>query len=299
MKTMTRREMLCGLVLGLAVIPTSNALADSGADPLALNEKTPLEGPSDSGGFLTPEEFTELQKQDRIRQYNYYIENLAPYVRTVPFGETYPLANVPEAFQPCVYWNGTMEVTVLAASLHASIEDALTVYDLGEADVSPQPSSQPNSFGRSTNWELLVTQIQVTNIDAQNFEGAYYFTIETFAPKSIELNIEGTGFREITPRLASFDGATQDMIPGHSNENRFELLPGETKTITASYWISYSYNDADGTVVQTHSPANTILRPELATNPTAYGLIHFELGLSDPQKGDEDSEEEHTHEGAS
>ena len=50
--------------------------------------------------------------------------------------------------------------------------------------------------------------------------------------------------------------------------------------LTIGYWIPFSYEE-DSVTIYMVNPANTVLRPELAGNPTAYGPIRFDLGLPD------------------
>lgn len=221
-----------------------------------------------------------------------YEDQLAPYKQTVPLGETFSLANLENApitittpsgeqlqinVPKYVPWVGTLDVTVLDATLYDSLEDARATNNLGVV-LSPIP---PEGL---SNPKIFVMHIEVTNVDATPGYTVEtpeeYFALDAFRPYFPDTNeaIETRSGLSLAADLATFDGAPEGLYPQSPYTNDFELAIGETRVLTASWWV-------EGAV----DPALIVVRPSLsATNP---GPITFDLGFGDDSTQDGESHE--------
>ncbi len=210
-----------------------------------------------------------------------YEEQLTPYKRVAPLGKAFSLANLDDApiiittpagtpietsVSIFVSWVGTLNVTVLDATLYSSLEEAQRTNDLGTI-IDPTP---PRHIADP---RLLVMHVKVTNVDAipghTAEEPEEYFPINTFKPYQPYADEAAGSFMDYTGgTLAAFDGAPEGIGPQSPYINDFALPVGETRTLTAGWWV-------DGAV----DPSLIIVRPSLSSSEP--GPITFELELDD------------------
>lgn len=218
-----------------------------------------------------------------------YEEQLAPYKQTVPLGTTFSLANLENApitittpsgeqvqakVPTYVPWVGTLNVTVLDATLYDSLEDAQATNDLGVV-LNPTPPESPSDP------KLLVMRIEVTNVDATPGYTVKtpweYFALDAFRPYSPDADeaVETRSGLGFAADLATFDGAPEGLDPQSPYGNDFALAIGETRVLTVSWWV-------EGAV----DPALIVVRPSLSA--TSPGPITFDLGFgkNSSQNGD-------------
>ena len=208
-----------------------------------------------------------------------YEEQLVPYKQTVPLGKTSSLANLDDApivittpagkpietsVSRFVSWVGTLNATVLDTTLCDSLEEAQKTSDLGTV-INPTP---PKHIADP---RLLVMHVKVTNVDAipgyTAEEPEEYFPIGTFKPYQPHADGAAGSFMDYTGgTLATFDGAPEGIEPQSPYANDFALPIGETRTLTASWWV-------DGAV----DPSLIVVRPSLSASEP--GPITFELEL--------------------
>ena len=171
-----------------------------------------------------------------------------------------------------VSWVGTLDVTVLDVTLYDSLEEAQAAAELG-AVLQPAP---PKGIADP---KLLVMRLEVTNVDATPGytveEPEEYFPIGTFKPYQPYADEAAGSFMDYTGgTLAAFDGAPEGIEPQSPYANDFALPVGETRTLTASWWV-------DGAV----DPSLIVVRPSLSgSNP---GPVTFDLGLGGGDEPDE------------
>ena len=112
--------------------------------------------------------------------------------------------------------------------------------------------------------------LEVTNVDATPGYTAgapeEYFALGAFKPYHPYADEAAGSFMDYTGgTLATFDGAPEGIEPQSPYVNDFALPVGETRVLTASWWI-------DGAV----DPSLIVVRPSLsASNP---GPVTFESG---------------------
>ena len=208
-----------------------------------------------------------------------YEEQLVPYKQTVPLGKTFSLANLDDApivittpagkpietsVSRFVSWVGTLNATVLDTTLCDSLEEAQKTSDLGTV-INPTP---PKHIADP---RLLVMHVKVTNVDAipgyTAEEPEEYFPIGTFKPYQPHADEAAGSFMDYTGgTLATFDGAPEGIEPQSPYVNDFALPVGETRVLTASWWV-------DGAV----DPSLIVVRPSLSASEP--GPITFELEL--------------------
>lgn len=216
-----------------------------------------------------------------------YETQLAPYKQVVPLGETFSLANLEDApitittptgenvrinVPKFVPWVGTLDATVLDATPYGSLEEAQAAAELG-AVLQPTP---PEGIADP---KLLVMRLEVTNVDATPGYTAEapgeYFALDAFKPYYPCIGEAAGSFMDYAGgTLATFDGAPEGIGPQSPYVNDFALPAGETRTLTAGWWV-------DGAV----DPSLIIVRPSLSgSNP---GPVTFDLGLGGGDEPDE------------
>lgn len=280
----------CSPLQGEAREPQNQSAAPSSqatSDNPARDANSPQGDPADNA--LTPEQQTDMEKkvvQERDKLADYETQ-LAPYKQVVPLGETFSLANLEDApitittptgenvrinVPKFVPWVGTLDATVLDATPYGSLEEAQAAAELG-AVLQPTP---PEGIADP---KLLVMRLEVTNVDATPGYTAEtpgeYFALDAFKPYYPCIGEAAGSFMDyVGGTLATFDGAPEGLDPQSPYVNDFALPVGETRTLTAGWWV-------DGTV----DPSLIIMRPSLSgSNP---GPVTFDLGLG---RGDEPDE---------
>ena len=257
------------------------------SDNPTRDANSPQGDPADNA--LTPEQQADMEKkvgQERDKLADYETQ-LAPYKQVVPLGEAFSLANLEDApitittptgenvrtnVTKFVSWVGTLDVIMLDVALYDSLEEAQAAAELGTV-LQPAP---PKGIADP---KLLVMRLEVTNVDATPGytveEPEEYFPINTFKPYQPYADEAAGSFMDYTGgTLATFDGTPEGIEPQSPYVNDFALPVGETRVLTASWWI-------DGAV----DPSLIVVRPSLsASNP---GPVTFNLGLGG---GDEPNE---------
>ena len=199
-------------------------------------------------------------------------ESIASRKKTYALGETVLLTNV-DGMTPFLAWNGTLETTVLDATLYDSLEEAQTVGDLGTVLTAEAPSTLSVP-------QVLVMHVRVTNIDAvmrDPEEAALgFFSLDAFQPsypRTADGIMDNLTWRNyFSAELAAFDGVPEGLAEGSRFINDYALATGETRTLTMAWWVDGAH------------PSLITLRPSLsASNP---GPITFDLGLGSSASGD-------------
>lgn len=168
-----------------------------------------------------------------------------------------------------------MEITIEDARLYDSLEDARAKHNLGAILVTEVQAH--DYYG--PNVKLLVMTVAIHNIDAVSWsnDNNLFGTNPLLVPYYPEASaLEESGIIPWTSYwgcpLATFDGAPADA-PDNKKAS-FELLPGETRTLTLGYWVPGSGSTA---IPACTDYAKLIVRPSLSNEP---GTVIFELGLS-------------------
>ena len=270
-----------GPATGEGVGTAEGAAGGSGATGSAAGSSEGDTGPTvwdEEAGAARPMTVEEKSANDAANerertQLAEYEEQLAPYKKTVPLGETFSLANIDDGtvaitnpytgervetgVSRFVMWTGTLDVTVLDATVYDALPAAQAELELGEV-LSAEPPANLNDP------RLLVMHVQVTNVDATpGLDGIWYdaFPAEAFAPNYVA---DGSS-TVLAPSLATFDGAQKGLDAHDMERNDFVLAQGETRTLTLGFWVEGSSLD------------ELVVRPSLsASNP---GPIAFDLGL--------------------
>lgn len=256
--------------------------ADGG---VAMDANSPDGAPAEA--VLTPEQLAEmgaLQSQEKAALAAYEQE-LAPYKQTVPLGQTISLRNLSDAtltvttlageqvqanVAKYVPWVGTLDVTLLDATLYDSLENAQETAELGTVlREAPGYLEEPR---------LLVMHIKVTNVDATpgftSETPGEYFALDAFQPLYPYSDAAANSFLNYElATLATFDGAPEGLDPQSPYTNDFALVIGETRVLTIGWWVNGAID-----------PRNIIVRPSLSANNP--GPITFDLGLGATNGGE-------------
>ncbi len=266
-----------------SAIPTSQAPSNNPTRDANSPQGDPI------GNALTPEQQADMEKevnQERDELADYETQ-LTPYKQVVPLGKTFSLDNLDDApitiatpmgenvrinVPKFVSWVGTLDVTVLNVMLYDSLEDAQAAIELGAVlqPIPPEGIADP---------KLLVMRLEVTNVGATpgytTETPEDYFALDAFKPYYPCVDEAANSFMDyVGGALATFDSAPEGIGPQSPYVNDFALEQGETRTLTAGWWV-------DGAV----DPSFIVVRPSLsASNP---GPVTFDLGLGGGDEPDE------------
>ena len=264
---LTRRQVLYSVPFALAGLPSIFALFGCG-DNSQFEQTTQA-----ASGSQQPTEEDRRINETLEQLHDGHEEEISSYMQTASIGETFALANLDVEITVTNYitgeeiktkmpdfvpWDGTLEVSIDGVRTYESIQDAALAEPLGTI-IKSAPASGQRAFA-------LVVHMTLTNVDAVSRRDDGLFNTDAFNPTyTLTDAAYPASFRSA---IASFDGAVEEAKTNEKLLDCFSLNPGETKFLTAGWWVD---GDCDMSTLQ--------IRPSLSA--TDQGPIIFDLGLSD------------------
>ena len=264
---LTRRQVLYSAPFALAGLPSIFALFGCG-DSSQFEQTTQA-----ASGSQQPTEEDRQINETLEQLHDGHEEEISSYMQTASIGETFALANMDVEITVTNYitgeeiktkmpdfvpWDGTLEVLIDGVRTYESIQDAALAEPLGTI-IKSAPASGQRAFA-------LVVHMTLTNVDAVSRRDDGLFNTDAFNPTyTLTDAAYPASFRSA---IASFDGAVEEAKTNEKLSDCFSLNPGETKFLTAGWWVD---GDCDMSTLQ--------IRPSLSA--TDQGPIIFDLGLSD------------------
>ena len=264
---LTRRQLLYSVPFALAGLPSIFALFGCG-DSSQFEQTTQA-----ASGSQQPTEEDRRINEALEQLHDGHEEEISSYMQTASIGETFALANMDVEITVTNYitgeeiktkmpdfvpWDGTLEVLIDGVRTYESIQDAALAEPLGTI-IKSAPASGQRAFA-------LVVHMTLTNVDAVSRRDDGLFNTDAFNPTyTLTDAAYPASFRSA---IASFDGAVEEAKTNEKLSDCFSLNPGETKFLTAGWWVD---GDCDMSTLQ--------IRPSLSA--TDQGPIIFDLGLSD------------------
>lgn len=264
---LTRRQVLYSVPFALAGLPSIFALFGCG-DSSQFEQTTQA-----ASGSQQPTEEDRQINETLEQLHDEHEEEISSYMQTASIGETFALANMDVEITVTNYitgeeiktkmpdfvpWDGTLEVSIDGVRTYESIQNAALVEPLGTI-IKSAPASGQSAF-------ILVVHMTLTNVDAVSRRNDGLFNTDAFNPTYTLTDAAYPA--SLKSAIASFDGAVEEAKTNEKLLDCFSLNPGETKFLTAGWWVD---GDCDMSTLQ--------IRPSLSA--TDQGPIIFDLGLSD------------------
>ncbi len=264
---LTRRQVFYSVPFALAGLPSIFTLFGCG-DSSQFEQTTQA-----ASGSQQPTEEDRRINETLEQLHDGHEEEISSYMQTASIGETFALANMDVEITVTNYitgeeiktkmpdfvpWDGTLEVSIDGVRTYESIQDAALAEPLGTI-IKSAPASGQRAFA-------LVVHMTLTNVDAVSRRDDGLFNTDAFNPTyTLTDAAYPASFRSA---IASFDGAVEEAKTNEKLSDCFNLNPGETKFLTAGWWVD---GGCDMSTLQ--------IRPSLSA--TDQGPIIFDLGLSD------------------
>lgn len=236
--TVTRRCFVRGTALFMGLMG-SMELAGCAA---SAREASSSVSASDGQETAAADEVEEMAaiNEGSVAKKSEYEEQIKPYRQDFPLGQTASLANidadivitnpnngekVTSKLADYVPWDGAIEVSVDAAAVYGSIDEAMRENQLGQLTDSRSVVSGDE--------KIVVVQATVTNVDAVSHGQDGYFSVLFLAPSYTPVASETS--ETISASLIAFDGAPAEASTNAALVSKFALEQGQTRVFTTAW----------------------------------------------------------------